>query len=85
MTVVVKFVVKILRENWLALVGLVFLITFIMIRAVSFHHFDQVIKLSLAGIRMNWILELSGIFCILISASMNILKKKDHERARYYL
>ena len=78
----VKLVTKILRESWLALVGLIFLMTFIFIRAVSFHHFDEVINFRLVGIRMNWVLELSGIFCILISAIRNFIKIKHPKRRR---
>jgi hypothetical protein len=56
------------RTAGLALIGTAFLITFIIIRAASFHHFDEVIGYELIGVRMNWVLELSGISCVAIAA-----------------
>lgn len=44
--------------------GLVFLGTFIVVRAISFHHFDSILKLSVGGMKVNWILELGGIALI---------------------
>lgn len=52
----------------LALVGAVFLTGFVLIRATSFHHVDQMLGLRLAGWRLNWLLELGGISCIGLSA-----------------
>ena len=51
-----------------ALVGSAFLMTFIVIRAASFHHFDLFINSEYLGIRMNWILEIGGI-CIIIASA----------------
>lgn len=82
MMVAIRIVLNILRECWLAVVGFIFLITFIFIRAVSFHHFDQVIDLRLSGIRMNWVLELSGIYCILISAILNLIRMKGPKKKK---
>jgi hypothetical protein len=45
--------------------GLFFLMTFIVVRAISFHHFDVFIKSEhFGGVRMNWVLELGGISMI---------------------
>lgn len=60
---------SILRESILLLLGLSSLLTFIVIRAASFHHFDMFIGSQLLGIRVNWILELSGIGLIALSAA----------------
>ena len=49
--------------------GLLFLLTFIVIRAVSFHHFDVFLKEGIGGVRWNWILELSGIALVAIAAA----------------
>ena len=49
--------------------GVLFLVTFIVIRAVSFHHFDSFLKVKLAGVKMNWALELGGIFLIGLAAA----------------
>jgi len=59
---------SVLKSNWLAVLGVSFLLIFIMIRATSFHHMDILISTTILGVRMNWILELSGIVCIGYSA-----------------
>lgn len=65
---------SILKERKLLLFGLSFLITFIIIRAASFHHVGAVFQSELWGIRVNWVLELGGIFMVLASASRAILR-----------
>lgn len=52
------------RRLWLPLVGLGFLLTFIVVRAASFHHVDVFLNHGPGGVRMNWILELGGIAMI---------------------
>lgn len=52
----------------LALLGFGLVLTYVAIRAVGFHHVDRLIGLSIAGARLNWILELSGICLIFINA-----------------
>ena len=51
-----------------ALLGFGMLLTFVNVRAIGFHHFDSLLKTSLLGVRVNWILELSGIALILLNA-----------------
>ncbi|WP_205965335.1 isopropylmalate isomerase [Pseudooceanicola onchidii] len=51
-----------------AFVGLGFLLTFVVIRSLSFHHFDALIGSTILGAKVNWILELSGIALILVNA-----------------
>jgi hypothetical protein len=48
--------------------GLLFLLTFIVVRAISFHHFDLFLKSRIAGVKMNWVLELGGIGLVAIAA-----------------
>ncbi len=48
--------------------GLFFLGTFILGRAISFHHVDSLLKAELVGVRLNWALELGGIFMIGLAA-----------------
>jgi hypothetical protein len=50
-----------LSDFRLTLAGLAFIVSFVVIRAASFHKFDQVIGFELLGVRMNWVLELGGI------------------------
>lgn len=56
------------REHPLLAAGLVFLITFIIVRAVSFHHVDAFLNSGPGGVRFNWILELTGIGLVTLAA-----------------
>jgi len=55
-----------------ALVGGAFLMTFIVVRAASFHHVDTFIGSAYLGLKMNWILEMGGIAVILAGASWRL-------------
>jgi hypothetical protein len=44
--------------------GGLFLMTFILVRAISFHHVDVFLNSSVGGLRMNWVLELGGILLV---------------------
>lgn len=57
-----------LRRNILAVLGLAMVLGFVVIRAVGFHDVDKLISTELMSIRINWILELSGLVLILLSA-----------------
>ncbi len=61
------------RQYGLALFGIVFLVSFVIIRAASFHHVEQFLGWQSAGFRMNWILEIGGIACVGTSALISIL------------
>jgi hypothetical protein len=50
-----------LRDFRVTLAGLAFLVCFVLIRAASFHKFDEIIGFELLGVRVNWVLELGGI------------------------
>jgi len=56
-----------LRRNAIAVAGLALVVSFVLVRAVGFHDVDALIGMSVADIRMNWLLELSGL--VLISAN----------------
>ncbi len=70
-----RFFKGILIHNWLAFTGIVFLIVFILIRASSFHHMDQLIGFRFMELKLNWILELTGIYSIVFNA-LWILRSK---------
>jgi hypothetical protein len=55
----------VLKRFLLAFSGLFFLLGFIIIRATSFHHVEEVLDFRPVGVRMNWIFELTGIYMIL--------------------
>ena len=49
--------------------GTLFLLTFVLVRAVSFHHVDMILGTTVIGFRGNWILELTGILLISLAAA----------------
>jgi len=55
-----------------AITGSVCLLSFVFIRAVSFHHFDLYINSVIFGLRMNWILEMGGICIIIVGARLRL-------------
>jgi hypothetical protein len=63
---------SILKERIILLLGLCSLITFIIIRAASFHHVDMLLGSRILGFRLNWILELGGIALIALSAAQSL-------------
>jgi hypothetical protein len=66
---------KIAARIWLALLGIGFLVSFVLIRAASFHHVDLLLR---AGtLRLNWVFELTGIGLIAVAAV-----RSSHERGR---
>lgn len=52
------------RRRVVALIGMVFLVSFVVIRAASFTHVDGFLGRGLGPMRWNWILELGGIVVI---------------------
>jgi len=56
------------RRLWPALAGTVFILVFVAIRALSFHHIDYLLGDDLGGFRLNWALELGGIGLIIFGA-----------------
>jgi hypothetical protein len=67
---------SVLRESRLLLFGLSFLISFIIIRASSFHHVGEFLGREIIGIRMNWMLELGGIGLVAVSAAQAIRRPR---------
>lgn len=66
------------RRFMLAFIGLFVLLSFIIIRAASFHHVDRFLDVRILHLRMNWILELSGISIVLAAALADIFR--NHKR-----
>lgn len=52
----------------ISLIGSICLVSFVVIRATSFHHVDLLIVSSFMGISMNWILEIGGIGIVALGA-----------------
>jgi hypothetical protein len=70
------------RKEWkrsvTALAGIVLLLSFIVIRAASFHHVDAFINTRLAGVKWNAILELGGIGLVALGSVLAM--RADHGR-----
>ena len=72
-----------LADIWLALIGFVFLLAFIAIRAAGFHNFDQFIGYEISSVRMNWVIELGGIAMIAANGLYLLMRKpQDDEIAQ---
>lgn len=76
MTVIMACVLATMRgriqENLLAFAGLGVLCTFVLIRAIGFHHMDSLIRLEVANISLNFIFENIGLVMIALNAIMLI-------------
>ena len=60
------------RQNWreqgYMLVGSVFLVTFVLVRAASFHHFQEIFAVPLGGVKLHRVIELFAIAWLAASA-----------------
>jgi hypothetical protein len=72
------FARKRVRQYRLALSGTIFLGCFILIRAASFHHVDQMLGWQVGGLRMNHFLECGGIFLIALAALKTLRPGRTH-------
>jgi len=60
----------------IAFAGLFFLLCFIVIRAAGFHHFDEMLGFRLFGAKMNWLIELTGIYAIFVAGLLEMVRLK---------
>jgi hypothetical protein len=63
------------RLSWaikLALAAVVYLIAFIVIRAISLHAVDHLLGIQVLGVKVNHVLELGGLALVVIPAMMQI-------------
>ena len=67
---------NVFRRFMLAFSGLFFLVSFIVIRAASFHHFDEAIHFRIFSAKLNWILELGGISLVALAGIQEIARKR---------
>lgn len=70
-----------LSEYRIALLGLAFLLAFIVIRAASFHHVDRLIKLEFGPLRANFLLEFPGILIVGLSARRAMKTSSSSQRS----
>lgn len=62
--------------NIFAIFGLMTLLSFIMVRAISFHHFDHFIGSKSFGFSNNFIFENFGLILISVNAILIIIKRE---------
>lgn len=60
-------------QTLLTCAGAAGLMVFVAIRAASFHHVDELLHSNLAGLRVNWIIEMSALVVIWLGARRRIL------------
>ena len=57
-----------LKDFRLPLTGMAFIVSFVVIRAASFHNVDELLGSAILGLKMNWVLELGGISIVAYGA-----------------
>jgi hypothetical protein len=67
------------RLQWIAIIGVIYLFSFALIRAVSLHAIDAFLYNSVAGIQPNWLVELGGITLAALPAIVTLIRKKEVE------
>lgn len=69
------------KRHFLLASGLTFILTFIVVRAISFHHIDLLLKSRHFGFQMNWILELGGI-SLVWAAALQVIFRSPRQQLR---
>ena len=69
-----------LRRLGVALVGVLFLLCFVTLRASSVHPVDRLLGTYVWGVKMNWVLELSGIACVGLGAWLQLRRGGRDQR-----
>jgi len=57
-----------LNQRWPAIVGALFILGFVLVRASSFHQVDVLLAARLGGMKWNWVFELGGIAVVGLAA-----------------
>ena len=71
-TALIAAVWRLGRALKLAAVGLVFVLVFVAVRAMSFHHVDALIGTRVLNVRVNWIFEIGGIAVVIAGAVLGL-------------
>jgi hypothetical protein len=69
-----------LHQRWLALLGIIFIFGFVVVRAASFHHVDVFLVARIGRMKWNWVLELGGIVAVAASAFRVALRRRPPQR-----
>ncbi len=59
------------RRAKVAIAGMAFLMAFIAARASSYHDFEAILGLRVAGLKVNWVAECLGIAVVALAAAWN--------------
>jgi hypothetical protein len=62
------------REEGFMLVGSMFLVGFVLVRAASFHHFQEFFALPLGGVRLHRVIELFAIAWVATAAFKRLIE-----------
>jgi len=73
------------RRFILAFIGLFFLLSLIFLRALSFNHFDEILGFTPSGAKIYWVLELTGIYLILVAGIREIRENISLKKAKMNL
>ena len=65
---------ELFRRFPLAFGGVIFLLSFIVIRGASFHHFDQILLVNYFGMRVNQLMELTGIYLVVFAGIQEMIR-----------
>lgn len=71
-TALIAAVWRLGRALKLAAVGLVFVLAFVAVRAMSFHHVDALIGTRVLNVRVNWMFEIGGIAVVIAGAVLGL-------------
>lgn len=69
------------EDLWLPLAGIFLVLCFVIVRAASFHHVDELLHTRIGGLKMNWLLELGGIAVIIAGALRSANRSAGGENA----
>ena len=69
-----------LRQNLLAATGLTLVLCYVVIRALSFHHFDRLIGTRNFGVMNNFLFENAGLVLIAVNAAWLLWRRRRPAR-----
>ena len=79
-TALIAAVWRLGRALKLASLGLVFVLAFVTVRAMSFHHVDALIGTRVLNVRVNWIFEIGGIAVVMAGAVLGLRGRPGAQR-----
>jgi Mn2+/Fe2+ NRAMP family transporter len=62
------------RALKLAALGLVFVLAFVTVRAMSFHHVDALLGTRVLRVRVNWMFEIGAIAVVIVGSVLRLMR-----------